>query len=70
MQNLAGVGGMGGRKSCVMGNLEVAYKYFFFSCKSTNQNQDIHRPENYKKICQTGKIKLEDDKQVKPVKAL
>ena len=24
-----GGGGMGGRKSCVMGNLEVAYKYFF-----------------------------------------
>ena len=41
----------------------------FFSCKSTNQNQDIHQSENYKKICQTGKIKL-DDKQVKPVKAL
>ena len=51
-----------------MGNLEVAYKYFFLV--ATNQNQDIHRPENYKKICQTGKIKLEDDKQVKPVKAL
>ena len=29
MQNLAGGGGMGGRKSCVMGNLEVAYKYLF-----------------------------------------
>ena len=29
MQNLAGVVGMGGRKSRVMGNLEVAYKYFF-----------------------------------------
>ena len=30
MQNLAGGrGGMGGRKSCVMGDLEVAYKYFF-----------------------------------------
>ena len=42
----------------------------FFRCKSTNQNQGIHRPENYKKICQTVKIKLEDDKQVKPVKAL
>ena len=25
----AGGGGMGGRKSCVIGNLEVAYKYFF-----------------------------------------
>ena len=45
MQNLPGGGGMGGRKSFVMGNLEVAYKYFFFSCKSTNQNQE--KPENY-----------------------
>ena len=25
----ANLAGMGGRKSCVMGNLEVAYKYFF-----------------------------------------
>ena len=52
-----------------MGIMEVAYEYFF-SCKSTNQNQDIHRPENYQKICQTGKIKLGGDKQVKLVKAL
>ena len=29
-----------------MGKVEVAYEYFF-SYKSTNQNQDIHRPENY-----------------------
>ena len=44
MQNLKvgveGVGGGVGQISCFMGIMEVAYEYFF-SCKSTNQNQDI-----------------------------